>query len=482
MTVQDAAVMCSVCSQRRENGTYTPTREEIAAWSCTALDSTTELCQCCSGVLQFGSAILDVVRTEIHKSGYEDVFGWPVSIQLSPELLFRFYIDKVLKTDGQVKPEAFVEVKDVLRTMIYNSVVVERFSEHLPKLFMEVAVQSPEARVPDELMKSVNQRIRYKPSGKKFRTRESVNIADFQQFVEVTKGDVQKVLKALVPSSPENDVTKMKLTLYERFVAPKISTFPITTVSMRRETVFLVGKYSKHCREFGQSQWDHNETSVSESICPVVCELFKSPIDKCLFSASGREDMDVRCLGSGRPFVLQVGDPRSLAPLLDDGKMLREVVIDTGDVVVKGLRWVDKGVMDWLHWSTEQHLKTYRCVVWSEEVLPENLTEVSHTVKNLKVFQKTPLRVLHRRTENTRQKTMHSVHAERLNDHYAIVTLVASAGAYIKEFIHADFGRTSPSFCDVIFGRFVRCDILQLDVLEVQQDDEEGYVPLWDRN
>jgi tRNA pseudouridine synthase 10 len=70
-----------------------------------------------------------------------------------------------------------------------------------------------------------------------------------------------------------------------------------------------------------------------------------------------------------------------------------------------------------------------------------------------------------------------------LNDHFAILTLHASAGAYIKEFIHGDFGRTNPSFSDVVFGMQVKCDILQLDVLEVKQDDEEeGYVPLWERN
>ena len=195
--------------------------------------------------------------------------------------------------------------------------------------------------------------------------------------------------------------------------------------------------------------------------------------------------MDVRMLGGGRSFVLQLGDAKRLTPLLDQsGTVLSEFTVDTGDVYVKGLKWVDKGVMDWLHWSTEQHLKTYRCVIWSEEALPpqDELSRVFEEKKNIKILQKTPLRVLHRRTENTREKTMYSIETQRINDHYAIVTLKASAGAYIKEFIHSDFGRTQPSFCDVIFGRYVRCDILQLDVLEVEQDEEEGYGPLWDRN
>jgi tRNA pseudouridine synthase 10 len=191
--------------------------------------------------------------------------------------------------------------------------------------------------------------------------------------------------------------------------------------------------------------------------------------------------MDVRMLGSGRTFILQLGDARSLRPLLDSS-ILVNFSIDTGDVQVNGgLRHVDKGVLDWLHWSTEQHLKVYRCIVWSAECFPSNIDSVLAAVKNLKVFQRTPLRVLHRRSDNTREKYIHAIRMEMLNPHFGIVTLHASAGAYIKEFIHGDFGRTKPSFSDVVFGKQTKCDILQLDVLEVEQDDDEAYVPLWER-
>jgi tRNA pseudouridine synthase 10 len=45
-----------------------------------------------------------------------------------------------------------------------------------------------------------------------------------------------------------------------------------------------------------------------------------------------------------------------------------------------------------------------------------------------------------------------------------ILHVLASAGTYIKEFVHGDLGRTTPSI-----GSYLNtdCDILQLDVTNV---------------
>ena len=57
-----------------------------------------------------------------------------------------------------------------------------------------------------------------------------------------------------------------------------------------------------------------------------------------------------------------------------------------------------------------------------------------------------------------------SPHSPRINQHWFELTIVASAGTYIKEFVHGDLGRTEPSV-----GSLLGCeaDIFQLDVLEV---------------
>lgn len=52
------------------------------------------------------------------------------------------------------------------------------------------------------------------------------------------------------------------------------------------------------------------EESVSEIIIENLAEYFGVPADKVIFSSSGREDVDVRCMGKGRPFVLEIPDAR----------------------------------------------------------------------------------------------------------------------------------------------------------------------------
>ena len=431
--------------------------------------------------MQSGNEIVSYLTSELASAGYEDIYGCQLSVILSPDILFQTFIEKIVR-GGEFSGPQSGDLKDLVRGLIYSAVIRENPDANMPKLFVDVRFDSGTNQVPEELMKAVNQSLKHRPGNfKKFKTRESVNIADIQQFMDSTKFNIAKVHKALFPSKGEMDEESMRVDLAAAFLTCPSAPAHVS-VSYKRETLFLVGKYIKTTREFGQSQWDAHATSVSESMCPAVCELFESPLDKCLFSASGREDMDVRMLGAGRAFVLQVGDAKRLTALKDGS--LAHFSLDTGDVVVRSLKWVDKGVMDWLHWSTEQHTKLYRCVIWTQDVLPNQLAldQVYEGKRNVKVFQKTPLRVLHRRTENTREKTMYSIQTERLNDHFAIVTLRASAGAYIKEFIHADFGRTTPSFSDLIFGKFVPCDILQLDVLEVEQDEDEDYVPVWDRS
>lgn len=69
-----------------------------------------------------------------------------------------------------------------------------------------------------------------------------------------------------------------------------------------------------------------------------------------------------------------------------------------------------------------------------------------------------------------RDKTIYKLKVQRVNDHHFILHLLASAGTYIKEFVHGDLGRTVPNV-----GSILDCeaDILQLDVTEVYDSLQE---------
>ncbi len=81
------------------------------------------------------------------------------------------------------------------------------------------------------------------------------------------------------------------------------------------------------------------------------------------------------------------------------------------------------------------------------------------------ITQDTPVRVLHRRSNMTRLKELLWLRADRINDHYMELRLHTSAGMYIKEFCHGDFGRTRPNLATLLGCE--KCDILQLDVEDV---------------
>lgn len=89
-------------------------------------------------------------------------------------------------------------------------------------------------------------------------------------------------------------------------------------------TIFVAGRYRKLSRDLSQTPWILNgkrmkEGSIQEFISREISLYFgiddKEESEKLVFMASGREDIDVRCLGKGRPFVLQISDARkSLLP------------------------------------------------------------------------------------------------------------------------------------------------------------------------
>ena len=105
--------------------------------------------------------------------------------------------------------------------------------------------------------------------------------------------------------------------------------------------------------------------------------------------------------------------------------------------------------------EAEEKRKGYCCMVYTTSPLtPTKLRLLEEASKRdvdeegipcLRVCQKTPLRVMHRRSLLERDKYIYHVRTYPLNSHYFLMRLVTSAGAYVKEFVHGDFGRTLPS-------------------------------------
>eukprot|EP01101_Sappina_pedata_P001841 TRINITY_DN11931_c0_g1_i1.p1 TRINITY_DN11931_c0_g1~~TRINITY_DN11931_c0_g1_i1.p1 ORF type:complete len:196 (-),score=92.39 TRINITY_DN11931_c0_g1_i1:48-635(-) len=188
--------------------------------------------------------------------------------------------------------------------------------------------------------------------------------------------------------------------------------------------------------------------------------------------SAGREDIDVRMMGTGRPYIIEVINPKKIKHTVEEYQAIERKINEAGEGILKSnlLQAVSKSDLARVKDGEEAHDKTYTAVV----VFPRDITEedikIINETKNIKVFQRTPVRVLHRRSLATREKVIIGMNAQRIGSEtrFLLVELQTGAGAYVKEFVHGDLGRTVPNL-----GSLLGCDgvdIIQLDVTQTHME------------
>lgn len=167
------------------------------------------------------------------------------------------------------------------------------------------------------------------------------------------------------------------------------------------------------------------------------------------FHSAGREDIDVRMLGPGRPYSIELLDTRTAMMPLSAFPRLHAEINAQGRGLVESTAPMPATREEFaaLAGGAESKRKTYTALLWSSKAhSPTELKEkIDSKVSDLKVAQKTPIRVLHRRSLMTRMKTIHSAKTDWLSPHFFLLHLCTSAGTYVKEFCHGDLGRTRPN-------------------------------------
>lgn len=120
----------------------------------------------------------------------------------------------------------------------------------------------------------------------------------------------------------------------------------------------------------------------------------------------------------------------------------------------------------------EERKKSYCALVWISRDFAAEDFEKLESITNLTIQQQTPLRVVHRRANMTRNKTVHWIRVAAIEDQprFAKLELCTSAGCYIKEFIHGDFGRTVPSLADLLEVERARCCALDVTLVEIDPE------------
>lgn len=209
------------------------------------------------------------------------------------------------------------------------------------------------------------------------------------------------------------------------------------------------------CEGFGKLTRD----SVQELVGWVLGSVFKTRRNK--FHGAGREDLDVRMLGDGRPFVVEIEGPK----VLDVDLAAAEAEINrrnAGRLEIRGLHWSDKSRVRVL--KEEPHAKEYEALVALEgPVDPSRFPPL--VGQRLQVVQQTPARVAHRRADKERERWIEFLAFEPTENPAELrVRLRTEHGTYVKEAIHGEGGATRPSLSELLG---VGCVCRELDVLAI---------------
>jgi len=256
-------------------------------------------------------------------------------------------------------------------------------------------------------------------------------------------------------------------------------------VTLTSNPLCIKGKYRKYLRGIPQTHWPHrlckgkgcekcNYTgkqypmSVEELISPPF--LLQSQSENSVFHGAGREDIDARCLGTGRPFIIELKEPQVRTFNLYEIQL--KVNNNQGDKVeIFDLEFVNRSEIKNLKCSGETTAKTYNALIKSE--IPISRRNFKQMIGNiaLKVLenpiqQRTPLRVVHRRADLTRKRSIFAIEFRWKDKFHFYAKIKAMGGTYIKEFISGDKGRTKISLAE-LFGIPMVC--MELDIIDIEK-------------
>ncbi|KAI8362539.1 hypothetical protein B0O80DRAFT_493515 [Mortierella sp. GBAus27b] len=414
------------------------------------------ICIACVGAIQYAEDFVDAIVARIKEESYiTRTFNMNVTLPTSTLVrnhAIRIYWHQHLST----YPTDQVDIKEVFKLLIcwplerQTGLTLDFASE----LKIHVSIKHDETK-DDHIFLSTMRESGLVIKSKR-ENRKTIIVGDGRHNIVKALGCVNDERFTEVGNVPPNIVT----------TKPELE-----SIEMTRESIYLGGRYLKYSRDVSQTPWAVGNTILAElSVSGIVCEAVKEAFraDDYKFVTAGREDANVRMLGNGRPFYIELISPRtpSLAP-----EALQELETKINDampdkVQVRGLVPVTLEDTKIIKEGEESKTKTYSALCWTSVPVTQAMIDAVNEFKDKPFYveQQTPIRVLQRRAQMIRRKEIHSLKAFGLEGHFMVVHLHTEAGTYIKEFVHGDLGRNQPSLASIIG---CEADIMELDVMEV---------------
>ncbi len=291
------------------------------------------------------------------------------------------------------------------------------------------------------------------------------------EYSESIKNEINREIGKILEKSLDKEVD---------FLNPTIMVIIDTAydyLDFQISSIYIYGRYKKFKRDFPQTKWFCKicrgkgckrcsytgkiyETSVEELISKSLIK--KTRAETTLLHGCGREDVDVKMLGNGRPFVLELKNPiKRKINFIEITNQINKT--NKGIIEVSSLRFSNKDEISRLKSAAFQ--KTYKAIIKGEKPLNnEKLIKATQCLQDKNISQFTPLRVAHRRANLVREKHIYKCQVESVENSMAILIIVADSGTYIKELITGDEGRTKPNLSEMIDNP---CKVIELDVIEI---------------
>jgi len=252
--------------------------------------------------------------------------------------------------------------------------------------------------------------------------------------------------------------------------------FKIGEIETQINPIFIESRYRKLVRGIPQTKWPCTKCKGRGcERCNYTGKMYPETVEELIseesikaahgigakFHGSGREDIDVKMLGKGRTFVLEIKEPKIREI---DLKKLKETVNEhaRGKVEISEMKFVAKDRRAEIKESSRDTYKVYKAIVELDEDID---TATLDSLKSIKIInQRTPIRVSHRRADKIRTREVRNLEYKKLDSRILELVIECEGGLYIKELISGDENRSKPSIAEIL-GTSAKC--VELDVLDV---------------
>ncbi|KAI0982744.1 hypothetical protein GJ496_000606 [Pomphorhynchus laevis] len=194
-------------------------------------------------------------------------------------------------------------------------------------------------------------------------------------------------------------------------------------IKIEANSIYLAGRYVKLSRNISQSPGFANQgkigQSVEEMLTKAVCDA--TDHSECKFVTAGREDTDVLMLGRGRPFYLELINPKFPGISQKFIRQIQEIINASMEYIkINDLQAIQIDQLHYIKEGEQDRKKVYRILCYCSDSLSES-SDALERIRNLNgltdltIYQRTPLRVLNARSLSTRKRVINEIKVSNID-------------------------------------------------------------------